>query len=479
MNLYEQFRNTATGQPEHAAILGPRPDAALSYGALDKAICAASEQLAVGGVRTGHCIGLHYPSTTDYIVYTYAIWRLGACVVPLPMELAAAEKGEICRRLALDSVITAGNVPAFLEPFRRGEATSLGRDHLVPVASPRQHPDGFAGVNAAFIRFTSGTTGNSKGVVLSHETIDERIRAANAALGISPADRVLWVLSMSYHFTVSIVAYLTYGATIVLPANHFAAAIAAAIERTNATILYASPTHFALLADYPEARPLPSLRLAISTTAALDTQVAAKFAERYERPISQALGIIEGGLPAIHVDPQPHRAGSVGRVLPPFRLKLEDIGLGPQHQAVLLGGPGFLDAYYDPWQTRDQIMPGGWFRTGDVGHVDADGYLFLRGRSKDVISVMGMKFFPQEVEAVLAAHPLVQAASVYGGRDERWGQTVHARIVTKGHALTAELERELRQHCRQQLAAYKVPERIEFVAALPRTASGKVLHRAG
>jgi long-chain acyl-CoA synthetase len=477
--LYEQFRRTAAAQPDHAAILGPRPDASLSYRALDAAICQASEQLTAAGVQAGHCVGLHYPSTTEYIIYTYAIWRLGGCVVPVPMELAAPEKTEICQRLALDYVITAGSGPAFLEPFRRGKETSLGRDHLVPVSSPRHHPAGFAGVNAAFIRFTSGTTGNSKGVVLSHQTIDERIRAANVALGIGPADRVLWVLSMSYHFTVSIVAYLTFGATVVLPANHFAPAIATAIEQTKATILYASPTHFALLADYPQAAPLGSLRLAISTTSALDGQVAAKFAERYERPISQALGIIEGGLPAIHVDPAPHRLGSVGRVLPPFRLQLEDVGLGPQHQAVLLGGPGFLDAYYDPWQPRSEIMPGGWFRTGDVGHVDADGYLFLRGRTKDVISVMGMKFFPQEVERVLAGHPLVEAASVYGGHDERWGQSVHARIVTKGQVLTPELEHELRQRCRQELAAYKVPQRIEFVAALPRTASGKVLRSVG
>jgi long-chain acyl-CoA synthetase len=477
--LYEQFHRTAVAQPEHGALLGPRQDAALSYRALDAAICRASEQLAAAGVRAGHCVGLHYPSTTDYIIWTYAIWRLGGCVVPLPMELAAPEKAEICQRLALDFVLTAGNAPAFLEPFRRGDTENLGRDHLVPVVGPRRHPAGFAEVNAAFIRFTSGTTGNSKGVVLSHETIDERIRAPNAALAIGPADRVLWVLSMSYHFTVSIVAYLTFGATVVLPANHFAAAIADAIDRTQASILYASPTHFALLAEYPQARPLPSLRLAISTTSALDERVARSFARRYERTISQALGIIEGGLPAIHVDPTEKRWGSVGRVLPPFRLRLEDIGLGPQHQAVLLGGPGFLDAYYDPWQPRDQIMEGGWFRTGDVGHVDADGYLFLRGRVQDVISVMGMKFFPQEVERVLAAHPLVEGASVYGGHDERWGQSVHARVVTKGRTLTPELEHELRQRCRQQLAAYKVPQRIEFVAALPRTASGKVLRSAG
>jgi long-chain acyl-CoA synthetase len=138
-----------------------------------------------------------------------------------------------------------------------------------------------------------------------------------------------------------------------------------------------------------------------------------------------------------------------------------------------------LDAYYDPWQTRDQIMPDGWFRTGDLGYVDQEGYLFLRGRSKDVICVMGMKFFPQEVERVIAAHPQVQAASVFATSDERSGERVHARVVTRGDADLAHFKRNLRQHCRERLASYKVPDEIEVVSALPRTASGKILHRAG
>jgi len=479
VNLYEQFRRTADGQPDHAALLGPRNGAILSYRALDEAIRQASDRLAASGVRSGDCVGLHFPSTTDYIIYTFAIWRCGACVVPLPTELASAEKSEICRCLALDWAITTRHAAMFLEPFRRANPIDLGNDKLVAVRSPRRHPPGFSEINCAFIRFTSGTTGTSKGVVLSHETIDERIRAANEVLAIGPSDRVLWVLSMSYHFTVSIVAYLTFGATIVLPENHFATAITEAVHCSQATLLYASPTHYALLADSPQAAPLPSLRLAISTTSSLNGGVATTFAERYQRPISQALGIIEAGLPCIHADPASYRWDSVGRVQPPYGLRLEEVGLGPEHQAILLSGPGFLDAYYDPWQTRSQIMQGGWFRTGDVGHVDRDGYLFLRGRSKDVISVMGMKFFPQEVERVLATHPQVEAASVCGIRDERWGETVYARVVARRAADLADFERALRQHCRQQLAAYKVPERIEFVTALPRTASGKILHRAG
>jgi len=477
-NLYERLLATVERQPEQAAVVGPRSQTALSYGELNEAIVAASDWLRASGVRPGDCVGLHYPSTPQYIIYTYAIWRTGGCVVPIPPELTATEKKEICRCLSLDCVITPRAKSEFLEEFRRGEPALQAADALVRIDSPRRHPPGFREANAAFIRFTSGTTGTSKGVVLSHETIGERIAAANVALGLSPADRVLWVLSMSYHFTVSIVAYLTYGATIVLPANHFAAAIERAIREHQATLLYASPMHYGLLADFPEATPLLCLRLAISTTSSLDERVAAGFFERYGRPISQALGIIEGGLPCIHVDATRERWASVGRVMPPYQLRLEDAGLGPDLKEVLLAGPGFLDAYYDPWQTRDQIMPGGWFRTGDVGHLDAQGYLHLAGRTKDVINVMGMKFFPHEVERVLAAHPHVRAASVFSGRDPRWGERVHARVVAASSRPEGDLERQLRHYCQQRLASYKVPERIEFVAALPQTASGKILHRA-
>jgi hypothetical protein len=144
---------------------------------------------------------------------------------------------------------------------------------------------------------------------------------------------------------------------------------------------------------------------------------------------------------------------------------------------VLLSGPGFLDAYYHPWRPREEILTDGWFATGDIGELDADGCLFLRGRSKEVISVLGMKFFPQEVEAVLAAHPRVFAACVFAHPDERLGEVPVAHVVPRG-APGPELARELLAHCRAALAGYKVPERIEFVTELRRTASGKLLRRA-
>jgi long-chain acyl-CoA synthetase len=247
---------------------------------------------------------------------------------------------------------------------------------------------------------------------------------------------------------------------------------------TETTIVYASPTHFALLADFPDAKPLTSLRLAISTTSALSQHIGLRFRQRYGMPVSQALGIIEIGLPCINTQPDPERWNSVGRVLPAYELRLKDVGLDQDAQEILLRGPGMLDAYYSPWQTRNEILRDGWFHTGDVGRLDQDGYLYLTGRIKDVINIMGMKFFPQEVERVLVSHPDVAAASVFASRDQRWGEAVGARIVLRQDFDDNQLASRLQAYCREYIADYKVPRQMEFVSALPRTASGKVLNRA-
>lgn len=475
MNLYDVFRKTARAQPTRPAILGPGPTDALSYSQLEEAIRLTGERLERAGVRAGHCVGLHCPSGVNYIVLTYALWRCGGCVVPIPVELAPSEKQTIYREIALDFVITPARAAAFLAPFDFESAPELLPGVVgAPVRSSREHPSGFRAINSAFLRFTSGTTGLAKGVVLSHETISDRIRAANEVLHIGPDDRVIWLLSMSYHFAVSIVGYLSFGAAVVLLPNHFARAIIEAADRHRATVIYGSPVQYQWLGACEPPAALPGIRLAVSTTTGLDRVTAETFHQRFGRPVTQALGIIEVGLPFINVDRAADRSESVGRVLPAYRLQLEDVGLGSHLREVLLSGPGFLDAYYEPWLTRAEIMPDGWFRTGDVGELDADGSLFLRGRTKDLIDVLGMKFFPQEVESVLMAHPGVAAAGVYARRDARLGAVPRARVVANKPNSTLS-ESELLEHCRGRLAGYKVPERIEFVEALPQTASGKVL----
>jgi long-chain acyl-CoA synthetase len=478
LNLYDVFHQTAQARPDHAALLGPGEAEALSYRALDEAILQTSALLASVGVGPGAFVGLHVRSGASYIVATYAAWRRGACVVPIPVELANPEKETVLRTVSLDYVISPPDA-AFLTPHLRGSPVQLWPDTAVhQVAPQRLPPPDLASINAAFVRFTSGTTAKAKGVVLSHQTIHERIQAANEVLRLGPEDRVVWLLSMAYHFAVSIVSYLSFGATIILPSNNFADTILRAARRHGGTVVYGSPAHYAWLAAAPTASPWPELRLPISTTASLDRTTAEAFRARFGVAVVQALGIIEVGLPFLNVAHAEQRPEAVGQVLPAYELRLEDVGLGPEARAVLLRGPGLVDAYYDPWKPRSAILSEGWFRTGDVAEMTADGCLVLRGRLEDVINVLGMKFFPQEVEVVLAAHPAVESARVFGRPDRLLGEVAHAQVVLRP-GLTPPDEGELAAHCRKQLASFKVPESVEVVQALPRTASGKVLHRPG
>ena len=477
MNLMHLLRETARRAPAQIALVDLRAGASWTYGELVDRIDRVAGQLERGGVRDGSTVGLHVPSGADYIVLNYAVWKCGGCVVPVPTELAQSEKQEICRQIALDFVISQPPAPRFVMPFAaRGGRVLDMKIGLVPIEPLRTHPREFQAVNAAFIRFTSGTTGDFKGVVLSHETIRDRIDAANEVLRVNPSDRVIWVLSMSYHFAVSIVAYLTFGAGIVLPPNHLAAGMLEAAGQHRGTFLYGSPAHFAWLAQAANAPPLPHLRLAISTTASLSCDIAREFHERFAVPITQALGIIEVGLPCINTRFAAERPSSVGNVLPAYELRLDDAALGRRTGEIFFRGPGFLDAYYHPWRERYDILDDGWFRTGDIGELDSDDCLYIRGRAKDVINVLGAKFFPQEVEQVLLSHPAVREAAVFAQPDLRLGEVPVARVATDREPGTA-LRQELFHLCRQRLADFKRPQRIEFVSAVPRTASGKILHR--
>jgi len=479
LNLAELFLRQAAAQPGHPAILGPQEGAAASYADLQTEIQTLAGQLGAAGIRAGLNVGLHYPGGQAYIAFTYALWLCGACVTPLPMELADEEKQQILRHIAIDAVISAAGFDLFADVVVGAAVPLTEKAFLLRVKPLREPPPELAGLSPAFIRFTSGTTGDAKGVILSHETVFERIQAANQGLRIGPADRVVWLLSMAYHFAVSIVAYLTFGATIVLCKNSFGSTLLQAANRHRATLIYAAPAHYDLMTHDNGGQTLPpSLRLAIVTTAYLRPEVALAFRQRFGVSLNETYGIIEIGLPAINLDRPGEKQGSVGKVLPAYEVKLagqNEEGIGE----ILLRGPGLLDAYYQPWRQRAQILQqrGGWLATGDLGVIDGDGFLFIVGRSKEMISVAGMKFFPQEVEAALERHPAVQAACVFAVKTRRLGETPMAHLVPADGSEPPS-EAELKEYCSQHLANYKIPEQFQWVDSLARTASGKLIRNA-
>ena len=401
-------------------------------------------------------IGIRFPNGLAYIAVALAVLETGACFVPIPDELTDHERDHLISDTSLHGIVKAGDHGLPL-PLNLGTAEILEL-HPTPPAFPVTT---FEDLNPAFIRFSSGTTGSSKGVVLSHESLLERILAANRGLKLQAGDRVLWTLPMAHHFAVTIVLYLYHGVTTVLEESHHPEAIYEAAKESGTHLLYGSPFHFAQLAECQNAGPLPDLRLAISTAFALSPDIAKSFEKRFQLPLTQALGIIEVGLPILNLDQASEQPGALGQALPDYDVKSED-------GELFLKGPGMFDAYLIPWQPR----PEPWFATGDLVEIK-DKTITMKGRRKSVINVAGMKVFPEEVEKILNNHPAIAESRVLAERHPALGSFPLAEIVVLENHTPPTL-RGIREFCGKNLAGYKLPMQMRLVQKISRTASGKI-----
>lgn len=428
-------------------------------------------------------IGVHFPSCLDYVPLALATLAAGACFVPVPDELAEEEKRELLTRTALDLVLVveagAAWLPAGAETLAMLEVGGLAvRIARPPGQAETGFPrDAFEALNPAFIRFSSGTTGKSKGVLLSHESLLARITAANEGLRIGSGDRVLWVLPMAHHFAVSIFLYLYHGATTIIEETHLGEDLLRAGATQRATVMYGSPVHYRQLVEAPDAATWSTLRLAVATAAALDATTAEKFHARFGLPLIQGLGIIELGLPVLNTEGACDAPEAIGLPLPAYECLLKDEqGVEPatgEPGEICLRGPGMFDAYLDPWLPRAQAVDvQGWFATGDLGRRDSAGRVFICGRKKTLINVGGMKVFPEEVEAALNTHPKVVRALVEAKLHPLYGEVPVCRYIASAEGAPTTME--LRNHLRARLAGYKIPLMFSAVTELPLTPSGKL-----
>lgn len=456
MNIVDLIFQRSTGAD--TAIISP--ELQLTFAELEKRMKDCGQRLRTDSAwpqKARPRVGLDAPSGTDYIVVALSILQQGACFVPIPGELTAPERAQLAQSTALDVIVHA----------RSAEEWSLEVvGHEAPAAFDEA---ALVALNPAFIRFSSGTTGASKGIVISHETLLGRITAANEGLRIGRQDRVLWVLPMAHHFAVSIVLYLYHGATTILAPASDPKVMIEMMRAHGATVMYGSPYHYTMLSGQAEAAELGGLRLAVSTAFALTSEVAALFAGKTGLHLTQGMGIIEAGLPVLNLEDAATKPTSIGRPLPAFDVRLDEEG------ELMLRGPGLFDAYLTPWQPRESVLrEGGWFATGDLAEVDEDGCFYLRGRVRSVINVGGLKCFPEEVEAVLCGHPGVKTARVAARPHPALGAVPVAEIIATDTAAPPPMI-ELRKLCQQRLSAYKVPLFYTFVSELPLTASGKLL----
>ena len=479
MNLADLLYASADRCPDHVAVSDARTGRALTYAALARETGRVAAFLRAQGVEPDQRIALLCPNGVPYLPAAFGLLAAGACLVPIATNLPAAEIADILRDVDVNGYLASPDVEG-RGAGEGGVVTGGACDGFTFewIDREAEGPPGFSALGTAFIRFTSGTTARSKGVVLSHGATRARVEAADRRLALTSDDRILWVLPLAYHFAVTIVAYVKAGAHVIMCPDTLPHPVVEAIRRFDASVLYASPFHFERLGNLAGSGPLKSLRLALSTSAPITAAVMRRFEERYQVPVAQAYGIIEAGLPCINMGTEGLAVTSVGRPVPGYDVAVfSDDGVRMAEGAtgeVGVRGDGLFSGYYTPWQRLEEVTREGWFLTGDLGRMDERGALHLEGRKKTVIFVAGLKFFPEEVEACINHFAGIIESRVSGVPHRRLGQVPRAEIVVAAGGCDLEA---LAVHCARAMAPYKVPVEFTVVPAIPRTPGGKILRR--
>jgi malonyl-CoA/methylmalonyl-CoA synthetase len=422
---------------------------------------------AAAGLQRGDRLVLSAAPSIDLVVAHVAALRLGLVVVPANGAYGQREVGQLAR--------DCSPAAAVVDDRGRGGWVSEAAGRPVVVAGPDVDlPDGpevdlddLGPDDPGVIIYTSGTTGTPKGALLSHGNLLASASGVGLAWRWTAEDRLVLALPL-FHvhgLAVGLHGTLTAGASAVLRPRFDADDVLDSVRTHQATLFFGVPTMYAKLAESPRLSELAALRLAVSGSAPLSRELFAAVAERGGQQILERYGMSETLMNVSNPYDGERRPGTVGFPLPGVDLRLAD-----DTGEVLLRGPNVLREYWNRPDATADAFDGDWFRSGDIGSFDEDGYLRIVGRSKELIISGGYNVYPREVEDVLRTHPSVADAAVVGVPDPMWGERVTAFVEASG--VSAD---ELLALAAAQLAPYKRPKAVVFVDALPRNALGKVV----
>ena len=334
----------------------------------------------------------------------------------------------------------------------------------------------------AALLYSSGTTGFPKGVTLTQANIHSNIASAAKYSGYRADDRLAAFLPLFHVYGQNYImnACVLAGATLVLFRRFVPDAVLRAVGEERITMFFGVPTIFiGLLSLDLSQYDLSSIRYEMSAAATMPEEISRRWTEKFGRRVYEGYGLTECSPFACYNDLEEHRFGSVGRAVEGFELAIfdEDDREVPRGEwgEIVIRGPGVMKGYWGRPEDSARALRGGWLHSGDIGRMDDDGYVYIVDRVKDMINVSGFKVWPAEVEQYLYKIPGVVEVAVYGVADADKGERVAVAVVArKGADLTAE---SIVAYCRDNIAAYKVPAKVDLVSELPKSATGKILKR--
>jgi long-chain acyl-CoA synthetase len=491
MNIAQHVERIAARTPDHPAILFE--GRTLTYGVLDQCASALADALRRHGVNRGDRVALYLPNIPAFALAYLAIEKAGAIAV----SINAIFKWEEVRFIVNDArpkvvFTTAELLPNLPRPecpsvkhtvlCEGAEPDEIALEDWLERGDPAFRAIDLPGDEPAALLYSSGTTGFPKGVTLTHENIDSNTKTAAKYSGFTPRDRLACFLPLFHVFAQNYIMNGAFqaGATIALHRRFVPEPVLESIARDRVTKFFGVPTIFIALLNADLSRhDLSSLDYFFSAAATMPQEISRRWQERFGKPVHEGYGLTECSPFAAYNHLAAHRFGSVGTAVEGFELRIVDeqdreVPRGEWGE-ICIRGPGVMKGYWGRHEDTERALRGGWLHSGDIGRMDEDGYVYIVDRVKDMINVSGFKVWPAEVEHFLYRHPAIREAAVYGVPDPFKGEQVRVAVVLNdGHRLTGE---DVIRICREHLAAYKAPERVDIVAELPKSATGKILKR--
>lgn len=512
-DLYTSLSDSAYRFPQKIALVEAATGKKLTYLDLLMQVDRAADMFWEHGIRKGDRVAIVHRNAIDVVVASYGLYKIGAVCIPMNFMVTKQEEIQfILNNSGAKAIVTQGE---FIRHYLKAQPSLPDLKYIfstdtIPESAQDKpfvqkfweqiekstYHDETAGCDTrteddAFILYTSGTTGQPKGAILTHGNLASNVISCAQIFKINDDDCFLCLLPMfhSFAWTTCVVIPLYLNLKVVIVANVMPAKTwLSAMGSENVTLILAVPQILAVLSKeakgfkrlYLQFWPFKHVRFAVSGAAPLTQEIKDRFEKKIGVKILEGYGLTETS-PVVSVNTEElQKIKSVGPAIPSVStIVLDDDGneVPRNHEGELcIKGPNVFRGYFgNPQATRDAFTQDGWFKTGDIVSVDDDGFIFIKDRKKDMIIIKGLKVFSAQVEAIINSCPGIEESAIIGVPDGKGGEFIKCYAVkTQDSTLTDD---QFRKFLKQNLDNYKRPRDFEFVDELPKNSLRKVLKR--